>query len=211
MARGKPPHVTQPRNKHEPRIRLEADARRAQILEAASACFAENAYGGVTTSMVAKAAGTTRTNLHYYFKTKRDLYLEVVRQFGALPRLHGDGTALATGAEELDRLMGRWLDALEHNPQMIMALIETSAPTADPEVAAVFWEGAKAWQDRLIVVMQMPDSRTSRALLRAFQGMAGVAVAEWLQRKTLSKDDVRQLLVGTLLSMIGLPAGRNSS
>ncbi len=186
------------------RIRLDADDRREQILEAARRLFAERPYPSVSTTDLATAAGTTRTNLHYYFGTKRGLYLEVLREFGQLPALPAASAARATGPAELDRLFARWLDVLEQNPQTIMTMIGTVAPGSDPEVEAVFRDGMRAWEDRLIAVLEMRDDPSTRAMIRSFQGMVSAAIAEWLHAGAMTKAQVHALLTRTLT---GIAAG----
>jgi AcrR family transcriptional regulator len=183
------------------RVRLAPDDRRDQILAAAQRLFAERPYSEVSTTDLATAARTTRTNLHYYFGTKRELYLEVLRRFGQLPQLPQDGLR-ATGPAELRRLFGRWLDVLERHPQTIMSMIGAVAPGSDPEVAAVFREGMRAWEDRLLAVLELRDEPTTRAMIRSFQGLVASAVAEWLNVGTLTKQQVLDLLVRSLLAVV---------
>ena len=50
------------------------------ILDAAQEVFATYGYQGATIDEVAKRAGISKPNLHYYFKRKRDQYLAVLRR-----------------------------------------------------------------------------------------------------------------------------------
>lgn len=183
------------------RTRLEADDRREQILAAAQRLFADRPYSAVSTTDLALAAGTTRTNLNYYFRTKRELYLEVLRRFGRLPALPPESSTRTTGAEELARLFTRWLDVLEDNRETIMTMIGTGLSGTDPEAEAVFSESLRAWEDRLLVVLEMRDVSANRALIRAFQGMTSAAVVEWLRRETLTKSQVHALMTRTMLTL----------
>lgn len=185
------------------RVRLEADDRREQILTAAQRLFAERPYSAVSTTELARAAGTTRTNLNYYFRTKRDLYLEVLRRFGRLPALPPETRRRATGADELARIFTRWLDVLEDNREPIMTMIGTGLSGTDPEVEAVFSESLRAWEDRLLAVLEMADGPANRALIRAFQGLTAAAVVEWLRRETLTKGQVHELMTRTMLTIAG--------
>ncbi|MBN9739241.1 MULTISPECIES: TetR/AcrR family transcriptional regulator [unclassified Pseudonocardia] len=185
------------------RIRLDPDDRREQILEAAQRLFAERPYSGVSTTDLARAAGTTRTNLNYYFGTKRGLYLDVLRRFGHLPELPPQRRA--TGPDELRRVLGRWLDVLEQNPQTIMTMIGTVAPGSDPEVEAVFRSGMRAWEDRIVAVLDLADDPVTRAKIRSYQGLVSAAVAEWLTVGSLTKPQVHDLLVRTVLTIADQP------
>lgn len=178
------------------RTRLDPDDRRDQILAAARRLFAQRPYADVSITELAEAAGTTRTNLHHYFRTKRVLFLEVLRLFGRLP----DPLPWARGGPDVDLedVFDQWLGVLEVHPQQILALIRAVGPGGDPEIEAVMEQGTRAWQDRLIAVLGLVDDTETRARLRAFQGLVAVAVIEWLDRGTLTRDAVRALLARTL-------------
>ena len=49
------------------------------ILETAEREFALSGYKGATIAHIAREAGLPKANVHYYFKTKLDLYREVLR------------------------------------------------------------------------------------------------------------------------------------
>jgi AcrR family transcriptional regulator len=183
------------------RTRLDADDRREQILAAAQRLFADRPYSAVSTTDLAAAAGTTRTNLNYHFRTKRDLYLEVLRRFGRLPALPPESSDRVTGADELARLFTRWLDTIEANRETAMTMIGAGPSGTDPEAEAVFGESLRAWEDRLLVVLEMRDVPSNRALVRAFQGMLSTAVVEWLRRETLTKTQVHALMTRTMLTL----------
>lgn len=52
-----------------------------QILEAAIAEFGEKGFDGTRTGEIAKRAGVASGLLHYHFKTKENLYHEVLKFF----------------------------------------------------------------------------------------------------------------------------------
>ena len=55
------------------------EANQALILEAAEKIFAKNGFKGAATGDIAREAGLPKANLHYYFKTKSNLYREVLK------------------------------------------------------------------------------------------------------------------------------------
>lgn len=62
----------------QPRQRLSADARRASILVAATACFAARGFGGTTTATIAAAANVNEALVFRHFHSKQVLYLACV-------------------------------------------------------------------------------------------------------------------------------------
>lgn len=55
------------------------EANESRILSAAEAVFASDGYKGATTERIARAAGLPKANVHYYFKTKANLYQAVLK------------------------------------------------------------------------------------------------------------------------------------
>jgi len=70
-----------PREKGKGRIRL---ANEADILQAAEQVFARAGYAGATMAGIAERAGIPKSNLHYYFGTKREIYRAVLTHILAL-------------------------------------------------------------------------------------------------------------------------------
>ena len=53
------------------------DNKEQEILLAAEKLFAEKGFKGATTSLIAAEAGVTHAMLHYYFRTKEQIFLKV--------------------------------------------------------------------------------------------------------------------------------------
>lgn len=178
------------------RVRLDADDRRERMIAAAQLLFADRAYDSVSTEELARAAGTTRTNLNYHFGNKRNLYLEVLRRFSALPsHLPREVTQHDIPVADAARaLFTRWLNLVEENHAAFTALMRAQR-SADDEIAALLRGSLTSWEDRILAVTGMRESEASRARVRAFQGMISNATSEWLEHDTLSKDEVLELLV----------------
>lgn len=70
------------------RIRL---ANEADILQAAEQVFARAGYAGATMAGIAERAGVPKSNLHYYFGTKREIYRAVLAHILALWLAPTDG------------------------------------------------------------------------------------------------------------------------
>lgn len=63
-----------------PTARLPAARRRSQLLEVALPLFAERGYDGTSMAELAEAAGVTKPVLYQHFRSKRDLYVELLEE-----------------------------------------------------------------------------------------------------------------------------------
>ncbi|MDT9592201.1 TetR/AcrR family transcriptional regulator [Nocardioides zeae] len=206
------------------RSRLEAEARREQILLAAQRLFAERPFESVSTKDIAVASGTTRTNIYHHFPTKRDLFLEVIERFGRGPAdgtgadgagqpddgvLLGDGQATPVAGpgpdgsveEHVATVLGRWLDLVDHNRQMFITMLHASSST-DPQVSGVLVASMQAWESRLARIVGLdPDDPAHHAMVRAYQSSVSAATAAWLDDGELDKEQVRRFLTEGLLAV----------
>jgi TetR/AcrR family transcriptional regulator len=55
------------------------EANQVLILDAAERVFADFGFRGATTEQIAQEAGLPKANIHYYFKTKSNIYREVLK------------------------------------------------------------------------------------------------------------------------------------
>lgn len=187
--------------------RLERDVRREQILASARRLFRERHYSAVSTGEIAEAAGVTRGLLHHYFGTKRELYLEVVREMVHVPPPPAPAEIDGRGLEEMvAESVDSWLEMVERNRETWFAAIGAEGFGRDRELERILDEAREGVAENLIDGLGLdgePAVRAElRALIRAYGGMAEEATREWLQRKRLTRKQVHVLLTDTLLAMI---------
>ena len=77
--------------------RLPAARRRRQLLDVATDVFASNGFHATSMDQIAEAAGVTKPVLYQHFRSKRQLYLELLEDVGA--RLT-EGIAKATAGAD---------------------------------------------------------------------------------------------------------------
>lgn len=182
--------------------RLEPDARREQLLVCATRLFGERPYTEVSTTDIAEAAGIARGLLNHYFGTKRDLYLAVVRRMVAVPPVDG---VLLTGPlrTRIDAGVGWFLDAVGPHGRTFLAVTGVGGLGDDPEVEAILGEADDLAARRVLDVVGLDaDDERSRALMRAYGGLAKAAVREWQRSGALSRDDVHLLLTSALFTIV---------
>lgn len=187
------------------RRRLEPDQRRAQILNQAIEMFGERPYAAVSTAELAQRAGVARGLINHYFGNKRDLYLAVVRRMVTLPK--PDQMAVPAGSDQ-ERIEAsvRWLlDTISEHGSTWVKVTSHEGVGDDPEVQQILDQADDAAAERLLQMVGRADSVHSeamRAMVRGFGGLVKVAGREWITRGALSREQVHQLLVDMLRTLV---------
>lgn len=90
----------------------------AAILEAADKLFKEKGFKGATTTMIAGQAGVTHAMLHYYFRTKEQIFikvLEVTEKLFDFMRVHsGEIRLLLEIADTAPALLEKYHDGMKN-------------------------------------------------------------------------------------------------
>lgn len=173
---------------------MDYDERRRLILDAATGLFLRRPYGQVSISDIADAAGVAKGLLHHYFGSKRDLYLQVVRDVTrvALP----SGPALE-GGQELAAL-GAAIDALLGFASANRDLWLNATAVGDDEVASILDDSREVLTEQIIAGLSLEDTPVVRALVRGYGGLVQEVTREWLDRGRLTEAQAREVLVRTL-------------
>jgi AcrR family transcriptional regulator len=190
------------------RTYLEAEERRAQILRVAAQLFSERHYDAVSTAEVAEAAGVARGLVSHYFRTKRELYVEVVRSMLEVPDDLFPAPADADESERnavLSDAVDRWLRTVKANRGTWLACIGAQGFGRDPELEAVLEDARRRIIDQLIALAWGPPDQAPaevRALMRGYEGFAQAITADWLTSGQLLRREVHQLLVQGLIALV---------
>lgn len=184
--------------------------RREQILQSAIRLFEERPHTSVSTAEIAAAAGVARPLIHHYFGTRQDLYVEVLRRLYLIPPIEPDELPGDSLRERAGHLIDRWMAGVERRPNIWLTFTASGGPGADPAVAAVLREADELVAQRLIDALALAGTAPADRLLHiviAWGGLAKGAIHQWLAEKTLAKDDVRTVLVATLITVLDVAAG----
>jgi TetR/AcrR family transcriptional regulator len=128
-----------------------------KILAAAEKVFHANGFKGTRTTQIAEVAGISRTMLHYYFKTKEDLFQEVLRNtMGAVMSLTNQNfkeninlnelieniiDTLAAVFEEKPGLPSFIVNILNESPEMAHFIAHSQQDTIPKQLDAALEEG----------------------------------------------------------------------
>ncbi len=188
------------------RRRLEPDARRQEILTAARRLFRHRPYAEVSVAEIAEASGATRGLINHYFGTKRDLYLEIVRDALTVPAIALDGVPDGPLEARVDAAVTWFLAQLQRHAATWLVATGADGMGGDPEMARVLRQADNESADRLLEFIGLEvDAQTReplRAMIRTYAAMVRTSGREWLQSRTLSRQQVHTLLAETLLTLI---------
>jgi AcrR family transcriptional regulator len=186
--------------------RLEPDERRVQILACAIKLFGERPYSAVSTTELAQEAGVARGLINHYFGTKRDLYLEVVRQMVTFPENAVEHLPKGSLAERVEGAVAWFLDVVSLHPKTWLAAIGAEGVGDDPEVERILAEADDTAADRVLEAVDLADvvahREELRAMIRAYGALVKAAAREWLVRETMPREHVQLLLTNTLLAIL---------
>ena len=108
-----------------------AQSKEQQILEAAEKEFLEKGYDGARTTSIAKAAGVTHAMLHYYFRTKEQLFERFIdkKMSEVVPLLtHLFGNSDLPLVERIEKTISVHFDFVATNPDLPRFLINEILP-----------------------------------------------------------------------------------
>ncbi len=184
-----------------PRIRLDVDARRAQLLEHALTLFSAKTFDEVSVADVARAAGVSQGLLYHYFPGKRALFLAALESAAdrlvseaivtsELPAHAGAAERYASLRAGLDHYL-RWVE----QRAVAYRFLLRGGFGSDPDVAAVVSRTRDAFVDRIREGLGAgPDDPTARCLGIGWAAMVEVVSLEWLETADLTRCEVVEVL-----------------
>lgn len=209
ISRRKPPRRVSVR---EPRVRLDVEERRGQLIELGLQHFGERAYDDVSIDAIAEAAGISKGLLYHYFPTKRAYYAATVKEGAA--RLVASTVAgdTADPLASLEAGLDAYLTYVKAHARAYATLMR-SGVGVDPEIARIVDETRATFVDRLIAGFAgsersvLLDAPVVRLALRGWVGFAEAASLGWVEAiaagaEAPSQEEVRTLLGGAMMEIV---------
>jgi AcrR family transcriptional regulator len=171
--------------------RLQVDERRRQVLERATGLFARHGYDELSMARIAREAGISKALLYHYFPSKRDLFE------AALGQAAEEHLARVGGQEEA---LDVWLDWVDSHREAYVALQRSAGI---PEVREVIERVRDETARRVLGALgEAAVTPKVRAAVRGWLWYMDGVCLDWVREGDLSRDDVRGLLLGTLLGAL---------
>ena len=131
--------LPRPRKRASGERRRAPEEKRAQIASAAAALFAEHGYAGATTARIAERAGVSEGIVFHHFRSKRELFREVVAEYGRkfVRAMFGEDPS-AVPAAPREAIAAGFAFVREHQA------LHRVFSTRDPELTALVEQGTHA-------------------------------------------------------------------
>lgn len=145
-------------------LRMDAETRRAQILEAAAQAFARHGFRGATTRAIAQAAGVAEGTIFRYFPTKRHLLLALFEAFTIRPiQQQLQALEMMEPREWLETFLAERLTAMRAHLPLMQALYQEIR--TDEAVRQAFVEQiARPFLEQVQALLATALQRRQRAL-----------------------------------------------
>jgi AcrR family transcriptional regulator len=178
--------------------RLPVDERRRRLLELGGELFARHSYDELSMARIAREAGISKALLYHYFPSKRDyLVASLAEAAGELARVTEPDPELPP-LEALAGSVGAYLGWIERNELAYAKLIRSAG--AVTEVRELVEEVRDRTSERILEGLGAGDDPPPRvrACVRAWLWYMDGAVLDWLEHRDLGRDELRDLLIGSL-------------
>ncbi|MFE7509114.1 TetR/AcrR family transcriptional regulator [Promicromonospora sp. NPDC057488] len=141
--------------------REDADARRAEIIEAAVRLFAERGFAGTTIEAVALAVGATKRTVYRHFTDKTGLF------FAAVERLHAHERPAVHDGADLEEVAARMVHILHGDDAVTLHRLVIAESRQLPQLAAMFYERGPARSIEVLAASLAPRDDAARETAEA--------------------------------------------
>jgi AcrR family transcriptional regulator len=189
------------------RARLTTDARREQLVALGGEIFSERPFDEVSIDDIAAAAGISKGLLYHYFPSKRDFYVAVVREAADEMQAVTETDPDLPAIERLSAGLDRYLEYVETHARGFATVLRAGIGS-DPEVASIVEDVRSAMAGRILEDLPLDGEPPAgvRIAVRGWVGFAEAASLEWLERREIPRDELRDLLIKALTGAVGAAA-----
>lgn len=181
--------------------RLQVDERRRRLVKLGGELFTRYAYDELSMAAIARKAKISKSLLYHYFPSKSEYFRATVSAAAAeLAALTEPDPELAP-LEALTASLDAFLTWIEENDESYAKLMQSA--TGASEVRDLVVDVRRQTGERLLEAIA-PDG-PSPAVRTAVEGwlwfMDGACV-DWLAHRDMTREELRNLLLGTLLGTL---------
>jgi AcrR family transcriptional regulator len=183
--------------------RLDVDERREQLLALGERLFTSHAYSELSMARIAREAGISKALLYHYFPSKQAYFEATLRSAAEELRARTEPDPSLPPARQLEQSVDVYLAWIEDHMDAYAKLLRTAGEV--PEVRAIVEEVRAQTADRILRGVLGDDAAVppaARAAVRGWLWFMDGACLDWIEHRDLSRDQLRGLLLGTLVGAL---------
>lgn len=183
--------------------RLAVDERRRRLLELGQDLFARHSYEELSMAQIAREAGISKALLYHYFPSKQDYFAATLATAAEQLRQITEPDLSLPPIEALASSLGAYLGWIEDNQLAYAKFIQGA--TSHAEVRTLVDQVRDATSARIVegIAQGRPVPGQVRAAVRAWLWFMDGAITDWIERHDYTRDELRNLLMGTLFGALG--------
>jgi AcrR family transcriptional regulator len=191
--------------------RMQVDERREQLLQLGAQLFASHSFAELSMARIAREAGISKPLLYHYFPSKRDYFLATLREgIEDLAERTEPDPALSP-PEALSHSVGAFLEWVDERDSAYAKLLETAGEV--PDVRELVDEVRDRTSSRILAGLGVGNDPPPkiRAAVRGWLWLMDGAILDWLEHRDLTRDELRDLLLGSLAGSLAAAGGTVTS
>jgi AcrR family transcriptional regulator len=192
--------------------RLEVEERRRQLVEHGAELFTRYSYDELSMRTIAHDAGISKALLYHYFPSKQAFFQATLARAAEELRARTEPDPKLPPVEQLKGSLEAFLELIDENALAYRKLMQSA--TSVPEVRELVDEIRTRTAERILRGL-FPDEAPvkARIAVHGWLWFMDGACLNWIEHRDLSREDVRDLLLGTLLGALAaadaVPSGAN--
>jgi AcrR family transcriptional regulator len=181
--------------------RLQAEDRRRQLLERGAELFARHSYDELSMRTIAREVGISKPLLYHYFPSKQAFFQATLAQAAEELRARTEPDPALPPLDQLRNSLEAFLELIDENALAYGNLMQSLSSV--PEVRGLI-EEVRARTAARILEGLYPDGAPpkARAAVHGWLWFMDGACLNWIEHRDLSRDDLRDLLLGTFLGTL---------
>jgi AcrR family transcriptional regulator len=181
--------------------RLQAEDRRRQLLERGAELFARHSYDELSMREIAREVGISKPLLYHYFPSKRAFFQATLAQAAAELRVRTEPNPTLPPLDQLRGSLEAFLGLIDENTLAYRKLMQSVSSV--PEVREVVEEIRTRTAARILEGLYPGEAPPkARTAVHGWLWFMDGACLNWIEHRDLSRDELRDLLLGTLLGAL---------
>lgn len=181
--------------------RLRPEERRRRLLERGAELFAVHSYDELSMREIARAAGISKPLLYHYFPSKRAFFQATLARAAEELRARTEPDPDLPPLDQLRGSLEAFLELIDENALAYRKLMQSVNSVS--EVREIV-EDVRARTAARILEGLYPDGAPpkARVAVHGWLWFMDGACLDWIERRDLSREELRDLLLGTLLGAL---------